>query len=130
HRFIRNPGWRKVRLYILLLQRALALFILFTLCCSCLACDNTTALTVSGQNDCTCANSGDVLVERTASGELLPAKSCVACPARTRVLSSDKYTCASCPDLRMSMSALGACTCDSGYTITGRQGLGTQQCVS
>ena len=71
-----------------------------------------------------------VLVELSASGEPLPAKTCLPCPARTRVFpSSDRYTCLSCPDPRMTMSSGGSCVCDSGYTATGRPTLGTTACV-
>jgi hypothetical protein len=76
-------------------------------------------------------NALHVLVESSSSGSTLTAKMCLPCPSRTRVFpESDRYTCLSCPDPRMTMSATGSCVCDSDYTLTGRAGLGTTTCVT
>lgn len=113
------------------LSRPVRAFILHALPVRCLPCDGTTAVNNATVKDCSCVNPLHVLVEASSSGSTLTAKTCIPCPTRTRVFpDNDRYTCASCPDPRMTMSSSGSCVCDADYTAVGRIGLGSTSCVT
>ena len=77
-----------------------------------------------------------MLTELSPTGVALAAKTCVVCPARSRVFTTatgtrpaDPYTCQTCPDARMTMTATGDCVCDTGSEIFGVAALGPQLCL-
>ena len=110
----------------------------------CIACDvaTTTGLgTAPAEIECGCP-AGEVLVEYDSVGAYItPAKICQACPAGTfaivtdmtiagKFYAGDRYTCRSCPSPHMVMDPTTfTCSCETGYTITGRPSVGVQSCV-
>lgn len=112
---------------------------------NCVSCGNTTA-GVGSDNDCVCSDIyNEALVENDVVGNKLSSKACVSCPSRSKVIitsgliagkrySANKYLCQYCPDasvMTMSYSnGVYSCSCDSGYTLTGVSGIGSQSCIS
>jgi meckelin len=109
---------------------------------ACVRCSNSSTLGLGDNNECSC-NTGEVLVEASAYGDLLSEKVCAACPAGKIVVSEDtviagrfysgnNYQCRSCPDPLMTMSVTGdvyGCTCPSGYSRTGVSSIGELECI-
>eukprot|EP00472_Partenskyella_glossopodia_P009601 CAMPEP_0197521460 /NCGR_PEP_ID=MMETSP1318-20131121/6740_1 /TAXON_ID=552666 /ORGANISM="Partenskyella glossopodia, Strain RCC365" /LENGTH=1070 /DNA_ID=CAMNT_0043073465 /DNA_START=10 /DNA_END=3219 /DNA_ORIENTATION=+ len=85
----------------------------------CMYCEASTSYLDTSIGDCICLTSGDVLVETDRAGNWLVNKTCMSCPANTRVLSSDAYTCAECANPNAAMQSDGSCLCNSGYTQAG-----------
>lgn len=105
---------------------------------ACVPCGNST-LGVGSSGDCSCflGPTGSLaLVETTVTGAVAAFKSCVLCPARSRVFTAavggwpaDPYTCARCSDPWATLTPTGACVCDAGYVATGVSGVGSSRAV-
>eukprot|EP01036_Dinobryon_divergens_P025709 gene25709-34286_t len=110
----------------------------------CVSCGPTTLGFSRSTSDCTCSVPNNMLVDTDKAGNKLSAKACIACPAGTKVITSDQviagktYTadltsCQACPDPLMSMSFslnVYSCSCPSGYTIVGVASIGPQSCIA
>jgi hypothetical protein len=84
-----------------------------------------------------------MLQEVNQTGHYMDGKQCVKCAEGKAVVSipvtiaglfyePDRYSCRSCPDDLMEMTVSGtnyACTCPTGYTLTGVTSIGAQSCV-
>ena len=100
----------------------------------CIPCDNNGSSLEDGE--CKCTNEEHVLIETDEAGELLSEKQCKECPSGRRAFQTDtglfpgdRYVCAQCPDLHMSVTNDGQCECPNDFRKVGRREIGTEQCV-
>lgn len=98
---------------------------------ACVSCDAATTTLNITLGDCVCNTAGYVLKELDSTGTLLTAKTCAACPTNTVLSSTNRYTCLSCPDSRMTLpsgaTSISQCQCPTGYTIANNKCLLTTE---
>lgn len=91
----------------------------------CMPCGSSTSGFDPEIMDCTCAGGNQVLVEKSATNEFLPAKECMSCGIRGIPDSNDRYKCMICPDERMVVDN-GQCVCSGGFVKVKK----SSQCVA